>query len=380
MRILSIACESFRNLAPLRLEPHPGFNIIEGKNGQGKTNLLEVIYVMATLRSFRETRLRNLIGWDQDGAWIRSEVQRDGVDRNLAVELRSDGRRASLDGNKVRRLSDYFGHFHVVFFGPDDLSLTKGGPAGRRRFIDRAIFNVEPVYLQEVNDYLKALRHRNDLLRSGADRDVLASFDQAVISRGARILWRRSTFLQSFRPLFEEVFGQITDGQHKVSTSYQGLVSVDEPVSESDFEGLLAARLESSLKRDQRRGHTGDGPHMDDLVFHLDEHPARQHASQGQHRAFALSLKIAEMQYAKEALGSDPVLLLDDVSSELDRERNALLMRYLDQSGGQVFITTTDRSWIQITARSKVFQVDQGQVNEEDDDGGDVSQTSPYSA
>ncbi|MEE2780239.1 MAG: DNA replication and repair protein RecF, partial [Myxococcota bacterium] len=255
-----------------------------------------------------------------------------------------------------------------------------GGPAGRRRFIDRAIFNVEPVYLEEVNDYLKALRHRNDLLRSGADRDVLASFDQGVISRGARILWRRSVFLQSFLPLFEDVFAQITDEQHQVDTSYQGLVSPDKPVSESDFEGLLAARLESSLKRDQRRGHTGDGPHMDDLVFHLDGHPARQHASQGQHRAFALSLKIAEMQYAKEALGSDPVLLLDDVSSELDKERNALLMRYLDQAGGQVFISTTDRAWIQITARSKVFQVDGGQVRDEGDAGGDVSQTSPYSA
>jgi len=377
---LSIACESFRNLSPLRLEPHPGFNIIEGKNGQGKTNLLEVIYVMATLRSFRETRLRNLIGWEQEGAWIRSEVERDDVQRSLAVELRSDGRRASLDGNKVRRLSDYFGHFHVVFFGPDDLSLTKGGPAVRRRFIDRAIFNVEPVYLEEVNDYLKALRHRNDLLRSGADRDVLASFDQAVVKRGARILWRRSLFLQSFRPLFEEVFRRITGGEHEVSTSYQGLASLDEPLVESDFEGLLTTRLESSLKRDQRRGHTSDGPHMDDLVFHLDGHLARQHASQGQHRAFALALKIAELQYAKEALGSDPVLLLDDVSSELDRDRNALLMGYLDQSGGQVFISTTDRSWIQITARSKVFQVNRGQVKGEEDDGGDVSQASPYSA
>ncbi len=388
MHLLDLECEHFRNLSgcpgsPLVLDPHPRFNIFEGANGQGKTNLLEAIYVLGTLRSFREPRTRTLVQWDADSAIVRGRIERRGVERTLAVELAPRGRRAMVDGKAVKRLSDYFGHLHMVVFGPEDLVLTKGGPSNRRSFLDRAIFNERPVYLEEARAYQTALEHRNELLRRGGpmvqDPAVMASFDEQLATRGARVLRRRLTFLARYRPVFERVFTRITGGSHGVAMRYSSpvLAQIGAPAAAPDTLGSddptapseatlgqgLADLLERSREVDGRRRYTTRGPHADDLVLTLDAHEARTHASQGQHRAFALALKIAELEIAEEALGAAPVLLLDDVSSELDRTRNAQLMAHLDRSGGQVFITTTDRAWIQVTGDTRVFRVEEGSVS-----------------
>lgn len=366
MRIRSLEAESFRNLEPLRLEPHERFNIFEGTNGQGKTNVLEAIYLLGALRSFRESKVSSLVRTDASSAVVRGEVELRGLTRKLAIELDGNTRRAALDGKIVTRLADYFGHLYVVVFAPDDLSLTKGAAGGRRRFIDRAIFNVQPAYLEETRAYLKALKHRNDLLRRPTvDPILLQTFDETLILHGSKILHRRLTFLESFIPLFKDVFSEITDGQHRGEMGYQGGVisggSHGVPSLERLRE-LFADRLASKAQSERRRGHTMVGPHSDDLVLELDGHGARGHASQGQHRAFALALKIAELRSIREATETDPVLLLDDVSSELDESRNQSLMTYLNQAGGQVFVTTTDRRWIQVTGDSRVYQVQGGEV------------------
>ena len=364
MQLLSLNCESFRNLSSVSIAPHPRFNILEGHNGQGKTNVLEAIYLLGALRSFREVRTKGLIQWEQDTAIVRGRVARRGVERELGVELSRRGRRAVTDGKVVARLSDYFGHLHLVVFAPEDLSLSKGGPSGRRRFLDRSIFQVVPSYFDEMRAYQKALKHRNELLRKSSgsiDPVLMATFDEALVQRGAMVLWRRLSFLERFIPVVEGVFEELTGGGHTLGLRYDGLVS--ELSDEETIREAFRERLSASITTDQRRRYTTKGPHIDDIVITLDDHVARSHASQGQHRAMALALKIAELRLAEATLEAPPILLLDDVSSELDERRNAQLMASLDAGDGQVFVTTTDRRWIQVNGDMQVFSVQAGHLS-----------------
>lgn len=369
MKISSLEADSFRNLGPLRIEPHDRFNIFEGLNGQGKTNILEAIYLLGTLRSFRESKVASLVQNGSSTAVVRGAVELRGLTRRLGVELSGNARRAALDGHVVTRLGDYFGHLHVVVFAPDDLTLTKGSAGGRRRFLDRAIFNVHPAYLDETRDYLKALKHRNDLLRRPTvDPVLLQTFDETLIDHGARILQRRVSFLARFAPIFREVFSEITQGDHLGEMRYQSGVLTDE-LSQArspeldEIREQFVERLAAKAQVERRRGYTIVGPHGDDLILELDGHSARGQASQGQHRAFALALKIAELRCIREATETEPILLLDDVSSELDESRNQALMGHLDQAGGQVFVTTTDHRWIRVHGDSRVYSVHAGEIS-----------------
>ena len=364
MQLLSLNCESFRNLSSVSIAPHPRFNILEGQNGQGKTNILEAIYLLGALRSFREVRTKGLIQWEQSAAIVRGRVSRRGVERELGVELSQRGRRAVTDGKIVARLSDYFGHLHLVVFAPEDLSLSKGGPSGRRRFLDRSIFQVVPSYFDEMRAYQKALKHRNELLRKSngpVDSVLMETFDQALAQRGAKVLWRRLSFLEQFIPVVEGVFEELTGGGHTLGLRYDGMVG--ELVTEDVICQAFMERLNASSAVDQRRRYTTRGPHIDDIVITLDDHVARSHASQGQHRAIALALKIAELRLAEATLEAPPILLLDDVSSELDERRNAQLMASLDAGNGQVFVTTTDRRWIHVNGDTQVFSVHEGELS-----------------
>lgn len=361
MKLLSLTCESFRNLSSVAIDLHPRFNILEGGNGQGKTNVLEAIFLLGALRSFREPRTKGLIQWDSETAVVRGRVSRRGVERELGVELSGRGRRAVTDGKVVGRLADYFGHLHLVVFGPEDLALSKGGPAGRRRFLDRAIFQVVPAYFDEMRAYQTALKHRNGLLRqTHRDTALTESFDEELARRGARVLHRRLSFLERFGPVVESVFEELTGGDHTIGLTYDGIVT--NSADEAAIKDAFRDRLGASLPTDQRRRYTTRGPHVDDLVVTLGDHVARTHASQGQHRSLALALKIAELRLAEMTLGAPPVLLLDDVSSELDKTRNAQLMASLDARDGQVFVTTTDRRWIHVSGETQVFSVSGGQI------------------
>jgi DNA replication and repair protein RecF len=364
VQLLSLNCEAFRNLSSVSIAPHPRFNILEGDNGQGKTNVLEAIYLLGALRSFREVRTKGLIQWEKDAAIVRGRVARRGVERELGVELSQRGRRAVTDGKVVSRLSDYFGHLHLVVFAPEDLSLSKGGPAGRRRFLDRSIFQVVPSYFDEMRAYQKALKHRNELLRKSngpVDSILMETFDEALAQRGAKVLWRRLNFLKQFIPMATSVFDELTGGGHELSLRYDGLA--DGLDDEDAICQAFRERLSASMSTDQRRRYTTRGPHIDDVVITLDEHVARGHASQGQHRAIALALKIAELRLAEATLQAPPILLLDDVSSELDQQRNAQLMASLDARQGQVFVTTTDRRWIHVNGDMQVFSVHAGHLS-----------------
>jgi len=409
VRVLALTAEGFRNLQPLALSPHPRFNVLSGDNGQGKTNLLEVIYVLATLRSFRTTRLDELVAFGGDAAALRARVEHRQSERVFGVDigLRPPRKQALCDG-KSARTGEYFGGFNLILFAPEDLRLPKGPPAGRRRFLDRAIWNTCPSYLDEVRVYERILRSRNILLRggpgkasgSGGSEDgeptaggsrgrlalpdssaMLDIYDQRLASTGAVLFARRRRYVEALAPRIAEVFARISGSDHEVQVQYQPALKPGKTVGKladparADGEAIdrgepaqspepaiinpvvdegrdLGERLLAQLQRDRRRdllrGFTHSGPHADDLVFFLDGRPAELHASQGQTRALVLSLKIAEIQHLHALLGDPPVLLLDDVSSELDRDKNAALFAFLRESPSQVFITTTDPSYIRI--------------------------------
>lgn len=407
MQVLGLSARGFRNLASVTLVPHPRFNVLSGENGQGKTNILEAIYLIATLRSFRTLRTEELIRFGEPTAELRARVEHRDVQRSLGVRLetRPTKKVALVDGKQASG-SEYFGAVNVVLFAPEDLRLPKGPPVGRRRFLDRAIWNTLPAYLDEVRTYDRVLRSRNALLRqdlrsaldkrrhahahadgaAGSDGthaelaadgaaaelgglgsatpapaalpsslELLDIFDEKLADAGAVLMRRRHAYVRELLPEACSAFAEVSRSGLPIDLRYQPGVSASQreaalAVAE-DPRGLRALLLEQ-LRRDRRRdlirGYTHSGPHADELALDLDGRPADQHASQGQLRAIVLSLKIAEIQHLGRHLGDPPVLLLDDVSSELDPQRNGYLFEFLRSVPCQVFITTTSPSFVQL--------------------------------
>ena len=334
-----------------------------GPNGQGKTNFLEACYLLCTLRPLRAQRLAELVRFDAEEALARARFAVDAGERQIEVSIRDGARSARLDGKPVRDPDELFGGIAVVAFTPDDLWLVKGSPDGRRRLLDRAVQNQMPAHLADSREYLRALKARNQLLREGARDDLRDAFDVPLSRLGARIRMRRERLLDSLRGPAARAFSEVTREDAPLSLAYQasgrdsdGLGAEAALRGESEMEARLLGALTRRLPRDRERGYTSVGPHADDLAVSLGEQPARTFASQGQARAAILAFKIAEIESLRALQGRAPLLLLDDVSSELDPERNAFLMRYLGSLGGQVVLTTTDPSLVSQAAAQATFQ------------------------
>ncbi len=368
MRIDRLVTERFRNLESVVLRPHARFTIFEGDNGQGKSNLLEAIAVLANLRSFRTSKLNDCIAFGAESAQLGGRVYGRGVGFDLGVELVAGRSRVFVDGKAVRRTSEVLGSLVAVLFSVADLSLPSGEPAARRRWLDRTIFHHQPEYLQDLRRYEKALASRNMLLRGGAqpgfDVRALDAFDGQCAAAGGAVMARREAFCAALSLRIAAEFSEFAAPGLEAALRY--LPYDNEASADTDADGR-AARLLQQLaavrRNDLRRGTTSVGPHRDDIAMLLNQRPAREHASQGQCRALVLALKIAEIRSLEATLGEPPVLLMDDVSSELDRVRNAALMHHLDAFGGQVFLTTTDASHIQLTAPRDVIHVAAGRIS-----------------
>jgi len=337
----------FRNLPQVDLSPSPHATVLVGSNGQGKTNLLEAVYFLCTLKPLRAGRLVELVRFGQTAAHVAGAFALAGATREIAVTIQDGLRTASVDGKPVRAVEDYFGGVSVVAFTPDDLAIVKGAPEERRTLLDRAVFNRFPGFLRASRTYLRALRSRNRLLKDGAPPDYLRAYDEALADTGARILTLRRELLRELAPRAQAAvssIAQLPETQYGYHPAHLDIDfdSADGPALSS---ALLQA-LQARLLRDRERGFTSVGPHADDLDIRLDGQSARAYASQGQARALVLAWKIAEIENLRMALGRSPLLLLDDVSSELDPERNAFLMRYLAGSGAQVLLTTTEPSLV----------------------------------
>ena len=299
---------------------------------------------------------------------VSAGVAGPGGARRISVQVSAAGRSAFLDGKPQERLESYFEGLAAVCFSPDDLLLVKGGPEVRRRFLDRAAFNRWPAVLGEARDYVRALRARNAALRRSTP-DVEQSFRGPLVRAAARLLRRRLDLVAELAPRLARAYGAISGPAAPVATlAYRAAAGLVVEGGEAELAERLAALLEARTARDRERGYTSAGPHMDDLALTLDAHGARPFASQGQQRAIVLALKVAEIENLRSALGRPPLLLLDDVSSELDPAKNRFLLDYLSQLPGQAFLTTTDRRLLEAAASpSAVFyRVERGGLTRAD--------------
>jgi len=351
---------SFRNLATATLVPSTRFNVISGDNGQGKTNLLEAVYLAGTLRSFRTVSTQELITWGADQAHVRARVERGEVERVYEIELYSRRKVAKLDGKTPRTLSEYFGDFNVVLFAPEDLRVPRGSPVGRRRFLDRSVFNRRVTFLADAQRYARVLKNRNVLLRAPEPTsDLLDVYDAQLAEIGARVLVARLRYLEELRPRFAAAYEAITQTGLEAALRYESSLTF-EATDEKVIRAHLAAALAAARRRDLARRQSTLGPHVDDVVFLLGGHEARAFASQGQLRVLVLAWKTAEIELLRELHGDAPILLLDDVSSELDAKRNAFLFDFLDRIDCQCFVTTTHPRHVHVNQNRQDFRIVNG--------------------
>ena len=338
MYLLEAELSDFRNYATAKLEPSREITALIGENGQGKTNLLEALYLIAGLRPLRSVPRRALVRNGTRRASIRLRVQRrsTGLTHDLELALEGSSRVLSKDGKKVATDS-FLGTLVAVAFTPDDLQLAKSGPDGRRRFIDRALLNARPQYLGRALRYARAVRERNQLLAKDGDDAELDAFDALIATEGAAILSARQDYVARLAPRVVERFQDIARPAPPLEVRYRSTVEAgDEELAER-----LLASLGARRESDRRRRTTSVGPHLDDLVFELGGAAVKERASQGQHRALILALKLVELELLSASLQEPPILLLDDMSSELDPGRTRQLFESVGELEGQVVLTST---------------------------------------
>lgn len=378
MQLEALRLVAFRNYGELDLNLPGGVILLVGQNAQGKSNLLEAVYLLATGRSYRGAGDADLVRWGSGGYAARGRVGRTYGEVLLEVIYHADQRkRVRVNGTDVRRLSELFGHLTAVIFSPEDLQLVKGGPVHRRRFLDLELAQIDPAYRQDLIDYQQVLVQRNNLLRLGAPAAELEVWDEQLVATGARLMAKRARAVKRLWRLAAAAHHQITAGREELRLGYLAAAGAgatrvavdleDEPASRvAAFREQLAGELSRVRPAELRRGMTLLGPHRDDLSLHINGAEARAFASQGQQRTAALALKLGELEFMREETGEYPLLLLDDVMSELDEERR----RYLLQVAGertQVFVTTTSLQSLppDQVAAARVFSVSQGKVTPE---------------
>lgn len=350
-----LSLRDFRNIESAKIKPGARFNVLSGQNGMGKTNVVESIYLLGALRSFRTSVRGEMIRHGAETARVGGLFVGAAAGINCEITLTENDRRIKVDGRARWPDGEHFRSLPMVLFHPGNLDLIQGGPQARRRLLDRALFQAEGVYPTVLRDYNRALRSRNRLLKDRpVDRRAMAPFERQLVELGARVCGYRQRLIDVIGPLFIEAFEEVS-GINRAGLAYRPSIEGDED--------QLAAALEKAQRRDTERGFTSVGPHADDLEVRVDDRPARRFASQGQQRAAALSLKIAETRALARVTERIPLLLLDDVSSELDEIRNARLFDFLIGVGGQVFITTTHVDTIRVREKRTDFEVDAGVVN-----------------
>jgi DNA replication and repair protein RecF len=340
----------------LDLEFTPGLHLFLGNNAQGKTNILEAIYLLATLRSFRGVGSAQMVRHNAAGYFVGAKVVSQ-ASHEIKIYWSSRQRQLSLDSQPVRKLSDYIGAFRAVVFCSEDTQLVKGPASRRRRFIDLILAQTQATYLPLLQRYTKALRSRNALLKQRTpDNYALESFTEEVVAVGKQIVNRRRLILPHVTPLILEAYQRVANAAEELRLDYQ-------PSVRDDF----ARELAQTRNRERVLKSTLIGPHRDELLLTLDSKPASQFASEGQKRSIAIALKLAQAEYLTMHHGVPPVLLIDDVMGELDaRRRTAFLplLQRIHRANSQVFMTCTEENWPRDLARqARRYHVSAGSIN-----------------
>ena len=352
----------WRNLEEEEVALGERVTVLFGRNGQGKSNVVEAIYCAITFRSFRTNSSSDLIMWGREGAVLEAGIRLRGLDRALRIAVGVGRKSSTLDGKSVRRDAEVLDGAAVVLFGPDDLRLLKAPAAERRRAIDRAVFAVQRTYFREAIAFERALKARNGLLRRGEfSPALLESYDETLAQTGARIVVRRRKLAGALAPRFSRGFAEI-HGEASAALRYRSAESIEAASCEGEVIEAIRRGLEEGRAVDARRGFTGFGPQTDDLEVMLDDRLAKEHGSQGQLRSLVLALKFAELRLVEESTGETPVLLLDDVASELDEGRRERLFETVAATACQTVITGTERELLPELPGRVDLEVSEGHI------------------
>ncbi len=357
MIVKSLELKNYRNYSDLSMLFSSGTNILYGENAQGKTNILEAVYLCGTTKSHRGSKDKEIIRFQEEEAHVRIILEKNQIPHRIDLHLKKNkAKGAAIDGIPIKRQGELFGMLNLVFFSPEDLYIIKNGPAERRRFLDLELCQLDKIYLNNLANYNKTLAQRNNLLKQiGNNRsllDTLNIWDQKLMEYGSKVIRARREFILNLNALVGEIHKKITAGKEVLTLQY-------EPnVTEADFE----SKLKKSLDRDLALKMSHIGPHRDDLCFLLGTVDIRKYGSQGQQRTAALSCKLAEIDLVKSVIKDNPVLLLDDVLSELDRQRQTQLLNSIGDIQTMITCTGLEEFINHRFDYNKIFHVVDGTV------------------
>lgn len=321
MIIKSLELADFRNYETLNISFDKGTNILYGDNAQGKTNILEAIYVSATTKSHKGSKDKEIVNFNKEEAHIRTYLEKEDVEYRVDMHLRSNKSKGiAIDGQKIKKAADILGLLNIVFFSPEDLNIIKNGPAERRRFADMELCQLDNFYLYNLNNYNKIINQRNKLLKdmyfNPGLKETLNIWDSQLVSFGSKIIERREIFAEQLCEIIGDIHSKLSGGKEELIVKYEPDVLIE------NFESKMKENQEKDIKTKV----TSTGPHRDDFSFIVNGIDIRKYGSQGQQRTAALSLKLSEIELVKRMTKDTPVLLLDDVLSELDSNRQNYLL------------------------------------------------------
>lgn len=344
MHVESIKLINFRNYINLDIKLNKNLNIFLGPNAQGKTNLLESIYISSSGKSYRTSRDRELINVDKDAGYIGLKVIKDEFEKYIEVKFERDrNKRVRINRVETDKLSELIGQINVVIFSPEDLNLVKGGPSERRTFLDEEISQIKPRYKHNLSQYNKILFQRNNLLKqikyNNKDLKMIDVWNTQLIDSGIEVILSRKEFIGKLSLISRDIHTKLTEDNEELSVNYLPSFNIDK-LDKEEIKEKFRKLLEKDLNKDIEKGTTSLGPHKDDVDILINNMSSRIYGSQGQQRTSALSLKLAEVDLIKQEIGEYPILLLDDVLSELDiNRRKSIIKTFKDV---QTIITTTD--------------------------------------
>lgn len=353
MYIKNVKLNNFRNYLNQEIQLDKEINIFFGDNAQGKTNILESIFICAVGKSFRTKKEKELINLEQEKAIIEIEYQKSDRDGKIKIEI-DDKKNIFINDIKQKKLSDILGNINIVMFSPDDIEILKSGPAKRRKFLNIMISQLRPKYIYNLNMYLKALEQRNNYLRQikyeNKSKELLEIWDEKLADYAQIVYEYRNEFIEKIKSKINYIHNRITEDKEKIEIKY---------ITDCNDKNKYLDELKKSWNIDIMKGYTTKGIHRDDFLVNINDKQVNIYGSQGQNRTVILSLKLAELEIVYDEIGEYPILLLDDFMSELDKKRRNNFLKNINNT--QILITCTDRFTID-NKMCKTYNVNQGIV------------------
>jgi DNA replication and repair protein RecF len=358
----------FRNYGKEHLEFNQNLNLLVGNNAQGKTNLLEAIYLLGTGNSHRTNINSELVNWEQNGFYLKGELIKESQDYKLEMKLKGRSKEIRVNDNKLEKTADLLGYLNIIIFSPEDLELVKGSPSLRRKFINLELSQIQPYYKHTLKEYDQVVKQRNNLLKKirdvNAPTTMLEVWDQQLVDLGTKIILKRLEALEKLKVLARLMQRKLTNGQETLQLAYDSKLNLSSTNSKEEIKEKFESYLKRKRKKEIERGVTTIGPHRDDISLLVNDIDIRKYGSQGQQRTTALALKLSELEFMKSEIGEYPVLLLDDVFSELDNKRSSYLLETI-KNKIQTFITSTNLKQLNdLKQEHTVYRIKNGSVTE----------------